>query len=224
VGGDLERWRAGLSEELGFWDHVMLTGGDFPDEIRERLDPATPLQDELRELLGTPEGETARILDVGAGPFTTVGKVWPGRDVRITAIDPLAEEYARLLRKHRLVAPVPTQPGAGEDLASLAPFGFFDLAHARNSLDHARDPVACVRGMLAAARPGGAVVLVHSSREADVQEHAGLHQWNFYREGGDFLVEGGGEVANATALAGPVADVATSEEGRWVRVVMRKRP
>lgn len=43
--------------------------------------------------------------------------------------------------------------------------GSFDLAHARFLLEHVRDPLAVVRGMVAAVRPGGRIVLIDDDHE-----------------------------------------------------------
>ena len=38
----------------------------------------------------------ARVLDVGAGPLSSLGTHVPGRDVEIIAVDPLADIYDEL--------------------------------------------------------------------------------------------------------------------------------
>jgi ubiquinone/menaquinone biosynthesis C-methylase UbiE len=213
----------GIAEELDFWDCVMRDGGQFPEEIADRLNPDMPLQEGLRALLGA--RGPVRILDVGAGPFTTIGKRWDGEDVQITAVDPLADEYAALLKKHGLVAPVPTLKGEGERLHF--PQGHFDLVYARNSLDHAVDPVACILEMLRVAKKFSYVVLLHVAREADLQKHTGLHQHNFYRgehffDGGAFMIESSGKTTNVSELVKNAASVSTRNEDGWVHVCMWK--
>lgn len=225
-----QRWEAALGEEVAFWDGVIRTGGDWPDEIRERLDPGSPLQAELRALL-IDAAPLVRILDVGAGPFTTIGKRWDGRQVHITAIDPLAEHYTALRERYGVVAPVPTITGDGEGLVLQFGDTRFDLAYARNSLDHSRDPFAAIQQMLAVVTPGGWVVLDHSVREADKQNHAGLHQHNFFASpcptGTDvleFFIESGGRTVNVShELAGLDQPPRVREQNGWVHVEIKKR-
>jgi hypothetical protein len=100
-----------------------------------------PLQEYLTKLIEAPPGFRVEILDVGAGPLTVLGKKWPGRDVRITAVDANAAEYDGLLAKHGIKPFCRTKFGYAEDLASVVPLSAFDLVHARNCIDHSKDPL-----------------------------------------------------------------------------------
>jgi SAM-dependent methyltransferase len=188
------RWRRELDSEVAFWRRwIAHTPGPALDERRRRLDPETPLQDWVRDLLGTPllgtpESETLRLLDVGAGPATQLGKRWPGRTVTITAIDPLADQYNCLLASYGLRAPVPSRVGHGEQLDALVPPDSFDLAYAVNALDHSYDPLAVIQAMLRATKPGGWLALDHYVDEAEHERYEGLHQWNFRAEDGRFVI------------------------------------
>jgi len=209
-----ETWSARLHEEAAYWDHVMATkGGDYPEDFRARLDPNTELQPEIRALLPG----RARILDVGAGPFTIIGKRWPGRQVFIKAIDPLAVVYSGQLARHGIMPPVWTEMGEGERLAGEYERDSFDLAYSRNALDHSHDPVTAIRGMLHVAP---IVLLSHAVREATTQQHQGLHQWDFFVEEHRFLVEGGGVVTDIGAATG--AHLKIDTDGRWLTVTLRR--
>jgi SAM-dependent methyltransferase len=183
------RWVLELESEVAFWRRwIANTPSAALEERRARLDPSTPLQDWVRDLLGTPPGGTVRLLDVGAGPATQLGKVWPERTVEITALDPLADHYNRLLRTHGMQAPVPSQPGHGEQLDRLVPPQTFDLAYAVNALDHSYDPLAVIAGMLRATKADGWLALDHYVDEAEYEGYAGLHQWNFCADDGRFVI------------------------------------
>ena len=219
----------GLIEELAFWETVIATGGDWPDDTRHRLDPASELQESLRNLIPAPEGSVVRILDVGAGPLTSVGKRWDGREVIVDAIDPLADEYRALLERHGKVAPVPTARCEGENVALHFEADTFDIVYARNSLDHAEDPIACIGAMLTVVKPGCPVVLEHSVREAIRQNHAGLHAWDFFAAGSgpSFFIEGpfvGGHpfCVDVNARFGGVATFEVTQHDHWIYVLMRK--
>jgi SAM-dependent methyltransferase len=128
------------------------------------------------------------LIDVGAGPITSIGYTHPGVDLDITAIDPLAEEYDELLAEYGITPPVRTISGSAEELLTQFAPGSFDVAHARNCLDHGVDPVRSIRNMVRVVRPGGAVVLRHALREAVTQNYRGLHGWNFESRDGDLVV------------------------------------
>lgn len=220
-----ELWQARLSDELRYWASWMETRGlQWKQEFRSRLDPETQFPDFLRELID-PGLTHVHVLDVGAGPVTCLGRRWEGRDVHITAIDPLADEYTELRKRYGLVAPILTRQCAGEDVARTFALDSFDLAHARNSLDHAYDPAVIVRGMLDVVKPDGVVYLIHSIREADKQNHEGLHQHNLYPDAaGDFYCETAGLATNLTWMFRDQADTTTRVDGDWFAVTMRKKP
>ncbi len=177
-------WERALPGELEFWRRYIETRGlDFPDEFDAQLDPQAPIRDEFLlaavDLVG---GPLVRILDVGAGPLSAVGQRDPrdpDRRVELVAVDPLGDEYAKLLLEAGISPPVLTRACSGEDLVDALGRGSFDIAYARNSVDHGVDAPAIVENMLDCVRVGGAVVLHHYRREAENMRYEELHQWNF---------------------------------------------
>lgn len=186
-------WSAGVPEELRFWEMALSEQGRKwnAEEFRRRTDPRSEFQPELRTLIPARPGATIRVLDVGAGPLTTLGSHWEGRDLHITALDPLAAEYAALLARLALRPPVATTFGEGEKLTEQFPADHFDLAYSCNALDHSRDPVAAIRQMLAVVKPGHHVYLWHFANEGLCECYTGMHQWNFDARGGEFLIGDG---------------------------------
>lgn len=218
-----DAWERGAEDEVRYWHDWLASQGvayahdsvAAHREFRERFDPDMPLQQLYRDLIGAPKGAVVRILDVGAGPATTVGKVWPGRELNVVAIDPLGARYHVWLRHYELFPPVRTQPMKGEDLwAYVGWHGEFDLTHMHNALDHSADPVAIVRGMLACTKPGGVVYLRHHSNEATREQFSGLHQWNFYECGGSMWMQTPG--GDAIDLRAETSDLAASFDLRFL--------
>lgn len=180
------RWRRHISDELRFWDS-WLRDRPWPDQFAFRTDPRVPLQPELAALL--PAGQTAcRLLDVGAGPLTALGKRLDGITLEISATDALAEHFDRLLDKNRVVPPVRTVQCNAERLTSPFPAGSFDLVFCQNALDHVYDPIAAIDEMIHVLRPEGAIFLRHFENEGYREAYSGLHQWNFTVENGDFVI------------------------------------
>jgi SAM-dependent methyltransferase len=103
-------------------------------------------------------------------------------------VDTLGDEYQKLLKKYGVVPLVPTQQLDAEKLSERFAPDTFDIAHARNCLDHSYDPVLAIEQMLLVTKPGGVVALVHSHNEGAVELYRGLHQWNFRKEGDRFLI------------------------------------
>lgn len=182
------RWRAGVDSEISFWDEYFRTKGfDRSDNYKFRLNPDLPLQRRLVALL--PPQTKVQILDVGAGPLTYLGKRCEGKQIDITAIDPLADEYNDILDKYMVHPLVKTQKLAAEDIAASFSPNTFDLVFARNCIDHAYDPEKAILQMIKAVKSGRYVLLEHIPNEAENEKYAGLHQWNFSKSPeGDFII------------------------------------
>jgi SAM-dependent methyltransferase len=176
-------WRTRTRSEVDFWAG-WLTGApgteQWASDRESRLDPDAEVRDPLvRAELERSPSEKISILDVGAGPLTLLGYRYPGKTLTIVPVDPLADEYERLLRDAGLEPPVPTIRVAGEALLENFGSRAFDIAYANNSLDHSADPFTIISNMLAVVRAGGIVLLRHKRNEGESARYGGLHQWNF---------------------------------------------
>lgn len=182
-------WKKRLRSEFAFWRYwISEKKIPWEEDRRARLDPKTPLQNWVRERIMASPDTPIKILDVGAGPVTQLGQVWTGRNVAITAIDPLADEYNSLLDSYGMIPPVRTQVGEGEHLEELFSPNSFDFACSINALDYSYDPLTIIKGMLTVVKPGCWVVLMHFINGAEQARYKGLQQWNFCLEGGKFVV------------------------------------
>lgn len=184
------RRRAALAEEVRFWRNWIATGGlHWPEDYRFRTNHNSEVNDPLLlEILASSPQATVSMLDVGAGPITVIGFRYPGKELAITAVDPLAGEYDWILREYAIEPPVRTLPLRGEQLLERFAPGSFDLAFARNSLDHTVDPLPVIRNMVVVVRPGGQVVLRHFRNEAVTEQYQNVHQWNFDERDGRCIV------------------------------------
>ena len=184
----LERWRKGLPSELNFWRGIIY--GTNPDrewvaEMQNRIHGRNPFPNHLHQYLNN--RSTTRILDVGAGPVTTLGLDAPSQ-IEVVAVDPLADAYNKLLDKQRLVPCTRTLQGEGEHLSELG-LGVFDLVYSRNALDHAHDPIRAISEMLKVCKKGGTVFFEGAVNESVREYGVGLHQWNFLPiDSGDLVV------------------------------------
>jgi SAM-dependent methyltransferase len=184
-----KKWDDGLAEEIHFWSEWFRTQGmRWPEQYRERLDPNSPLQEYLATLIDGLPGEEISILDVGAGPLTTVGKTWKDRRLKIVAVDPLADVYDEILARHAVVPPVRTTWCHGELLNQRFPHDSFDLVWAVNALDHSYDPVEVILQAVDVVKIDRHVRLSHEPNEAENERYSGLHQWNFCSEKGRFII------------------------------------
>jgi SAM-dependent methyltransferase len=176
-------WRTRKSSEVDFWgDWLVGAPGteEWASDRESRLAPDTQIRDPLvRAELEQIATEEVSILDVGAGPVTSLGFRYPGKTLTIVAVDPLADEYDRLLRDADLDPAIRTINVAGEALLDHFGSRRFDIAYANNSLDHSADPFTIISNMAAVVRAGGIVLLRHKRNEGESARYGGLHQWNF---------------------------------------------
>lgn len=215
--GPVQRWEGLQKDEIDFWDHVLST---------TRLNPGKPLQAYLVKLIEAAPGSRVEILDVGAGPLTFLGFRWPERDVHIMALDANAAEYDRLLEKHGIEPPCRTKLGHAEDLASVVPTSFFDLVHARNCIDHSKDPIKAIKEMVRAAKPGGCVFLNHIMNEGRRNRYSGPHQWNFFPRDSRFYIDRPGlqpvDMARELGKEAEVTVEASPDGPQWFTVTIRR--
>jgi SAM-dependent methyltransferase len=185
----LGRWIA-LRREVRFWRHwLSIEGGThWRQDYRERLDPDRPLQGHVSAFVDRIAADTIRILDVGAGPLTKLGKKHPSKKLEITAIDVLATSYDRLLRKLKIEPLVRTIYADAERLEERFGADRFDIVHGQNCIDHTSDPIRAIREMIAVTRPGGFVILYHAENEGQREGYRDVHRWDFACAGESFVI------------------------------------
>lgn len=189
------RWKWSIKSEIRFWDKWLKTKGlDWKDEFTKRLDPYLILQEDIVELL--PKQPEIKILDVGAGPLTTLGKVFSDININIIAIDPLADEYNKLMAKYNITPIIRTINLTAEDLENYFSENSFDLVFASNSIDHTYSPEKSILSMLKVVKKNHFVYLKHRLNEAISENWKGLHQWNFSHDKNDFIISSRNQTIN----------------------------
>jgi SAM-dependent methyltransferase len=143
--------------------------GSAPDEQR-RLSRLNQLLNHasLRELK-LRGGEA--ILDVGSGigQFTRAMARVAGNGSRVVGIERDLDQLAEAARQARADGEqnlVDLRRGDAQDLPLRAEeWGTFDVAHTRFLLEHVSDPLAVVRAMVRAVRPGGRIILADDDHD-----------------------------------------------------------
>lgn len=175
-----------LADEAEFWRR-RLTQDSM--ELRRRRDPRGSVVDPgLIAAIDKLNRDVVTVLDVGSGPLSSVGLVSGTTTVEVTAIDPLADEYAVMLNEEGIAPPCPPIRCSGEDIVKRFGSQCFDVAFAENSLDHAVEPIAVIDAMLEVVRSGGFVILAHYRNEAEASSYGQLHHWNFDEHHGRCLL------------------------------------
>ena len=204
-----------LKGEVGFWRNWLSTKGMYwPEDFRARLDPDHPIGGHLAPFVDRVDAEYVRILDVGSGPLTKLGKTHPSKRLEITATDFLAEDYDRLLGELGIVPPVRSVYADAERLVERFGENAFDIVHGQNCIDHTADPHRAIDQMVAVTRPGGWVVLYHAENEGQREKYNQLHQWDFTCEEGAFIIRDRlGRTVNVTDRLAALCDVECSRVG-----------
>lgn len=143
--------------------------GTHPDEQRRLSRMNDFLNEGARRELRLAGGE--RILDVGCGlgQFTRLLAREAGAGAVVVGVERSEEQLAsarRLATEHDEDSLVDFRTGDALALPLRADeWGRFDVAHSRFLLEHVPDPLAVVRQMVAAVRPGGRILLADDDHD-----------------------------------------------------------
>ena len=223
-------WLDNIGDEIDYWDHYIGTsGGDYPEDFQFRLKHDTHIgarDGHLANLISRAVSPAVSILDVGSGPLTNLGKLVPGKSVRITSCDPLADIYNKLLERRGITPPVRTAFADAENLSHFFPSEKFDVVHCANALDHSYDPFSAIIEMLKVVKQGGFIKLGHFENEALSENYHGLHQWNFTERDGDFVIWDREKDVSLTSFFEGAAYVdavrSPQEPKHWISAVIRR--
>jgi hypothetical protein len=171
-------WDENIASELDFWD------GAIQEAVASGRNRARPPLVDLRAFVSgalTPppkRDEIIRVLDVGSGPFSTLGRPAARSRVELTCVDALGAEYNKLFDRYGFDKYPRIQTVRGEMLSQVFGHNTFHMVNCANALDHFCDPRASFIEMLSVCRVGGIVTLVSVENEGRRQDYHGLHQWN----------------------------------------------
>ena len=150
LSGKANQWADGIAPELEYWDRWLRThGGEYQQDFAFRLNASSPFYFQAKLLRHRTAHQTHfRVLDVGSGPIAGSGyriTRMPGMTMELFATDPLTKQYEALLARHNIVPVVRAHHLEGEQLTERFNDNFFDMAFSVNALDHAANPMECMR-------------------------------------------------------------------------------
>jgi SAM-dependent methyltransferase len=211
----------GLLSELAYW-YVWTYSPKTAAERGHLLDPELPFPDSLDDVVSRIPREHVRMLEVGAGPITTIGRRHPTKEIELVATDVLADHYRRMLALRGIKPQVPTIRADAEHLSASFANDTFDLIYAGNCLDHMARPMIAVEEMLKVTRPGGWIVLHHIEDEGMRQGYLGLHQWNVSGRDGHLVLWTPEETIDLTERLASRCEVRVSRTSEHVRAEIHK--
>lgn len=189
----------GQEDEISFWRDAIERFKLDPSQssIGGKLDPMRPLQpvivDRVR-VATKDDNRIAKVLDVGCGPLSTIGKTDENVAINLVGLDPLADAYQELLKEADIERPHETVTGVAETASDLFGEGFFDYVHAENSLDHCQDAALALLQLQKVCRPDGIFFFRVFVNEGEHNHYSGMHQWNFDTYNGRVIFWRPGEI------------------------------
>lgn len=217
------------SSEIGWWAENLPVGMRDP-WMKNVINPDTRKIEFPAELLDYIEkmdsSEPLKVLDVGAGPLSVLAWGVEQNLFELVAIDPLADEYAKLLKQNNINYPVSPIPGVGEKVAEMFDEESFDIVYSRNALDHTVSPALCIENIVKVLKTGGIFFQGGLTKEGTVSEWTGLHQHDLYPENGNLMrANQQGEVTNLTEgrnLECILEEQTQYYDRDWYNIVFRK--
>jgi len=217
-----QTWGNGIQYEVDFWSNWLITKGSIWQEAYNyRIDPDSELEPYLAVYVNHITG-TPKILDVGAGPMTCLGKKINGRKIDLVATDALADYYAKLPFPDGL--PLLKTIQCDSECLSEKYGAVFDLTHARNTVDHSYDPFKVFLEMIKVTKRAGFIVTDHAANEAIKENWNGFHQWNFSVENRELIVsnkKSSWSINKEVQGKAKIIDL-SPDSSEWVRFVLQK--
>ncbi len=174
----------GLFRELFFWMRwLLLNKVRNPENFKRLLNPGLQISEFHRQFIDDLPEQRVRILEVGAGPMSNIGKRHPDKELELVPTDILANQYAKILSLFNVNPPFKTIYANVEKLEEKFEENSFDFVVANNAIDHCEDPVRAIVQMLFVVKPQHYVLLRHAEKEGERKNYSGIHWWNFGFDG-----------------------------------------
>jgi SAM-dependent methyltransferase len=204
---------------LEFWQKWLGPECPWPQARAERLQKGRPLPQWAAAC--APPGLThLRILDVNAGPVTSLGVRSSTLDVELIPIDELARNYDRLLDEMQVVPPLRTQFCNPEDCLTTFGNSAFDCIYSHNGLFTSEDPVPFYQSLLQCLRPSGSLIFfLDFTEDPHVPQRNAMRFFHMVRNDRVIIVQKGFRRDLADML--PQACITFAIEGNLLRLEMR---
>lgn len=181
-------WEQGRHETERFWRSVIKPDSKYHAEWMARMDPEKEFDSALLTHVRNFDNNKLAVLDVGAGPCTSLGYKADGIEIRLTAADYYASLFSEILEQNKITPPVKTVFADALYLTQAFSENTFDIVYSRNALDHVLDPIKGLSEMIKVAKVGGLVCVYGHANEGEREFYQGFHQWNFAVENGDLMI------------------------------------
>ena len=168
-----------LKDPVSFLESCRRNDNAFPDGI---LGDVHKLKDQVFKV------KTLKTLEIGSGPNSNLSYWVDNELLEVTAIDPLADVYEKIMRKLNYQYPITPIKMKGEEI--LEHFGeeSYHIVFAQNSLDHVEDPIKCFNNAYSVLKKGGFLFVCSNIKEGTRKSWTGMHKFNIYVENNELLL------------------------------------
>ncbi len=168
-----------LKDPVSFLESCRRNDNAFPDGI---LGDIHKLKDQVFKV------KTLKTLEIGSGPNSNLSYWVDNELLEVTAIDPLADVYEKIMRKLNYKYPITPIKIKGEEI--LEHFGeeAYHIVFAQNSLDHVEDPIKCFNNAYYVLKKGGFLFVCSNIKEGTRKSWTGMHKYDIYVENNELLL------------------------------------
>jgi SAM-dependent methyltransferase len=174
------------SDPVGYLESCRTNDNAFPEGIREKV---YRLRDEVFKV------DSLLTLEIGSGPNSNLSYWVDNKLLEVTAIDPLAPIYKKIMKKLNYQYPIAPIKLRGEDMLNFFEKESFHIIFAQNSLDHAENPIKCFKNAYLLLKKGGFLFICSNVKEGSRKSWTGMHKYDMFVENGEiFLANEKGEI------------------------------
>lgn len=170
----------------------------FMESCRRNPNAFAPgIRDEVINLKKKYNVDILETLEIGSGPNSNLSYWIDKKLINVTAIDPLADIYKKMMKKLNYTYPIVPIKLKGEELLNNFRKESFHIVFAQNSLDHAEDPFKCFKNGYHLLKKGGFFFVCSNIKEGSRKSWTGMHKYDIYVENNELLLKNQkGEVFN----------------------------
>lgn len=173
---EIEWWKNNLSKNDS-WVRKQCEGHRFNKELKNLIQDRPFFKNK----------EELHIIDFGCGPVSVIGVKDDTYKIKILGVDPLIDEYNKILNDKKLVRPHDALCMECEDLYFIGD-NTFDIVFTRNAIDHSREPDKIMMLGKRICKPNGLFEISVNENEGKRTNYSGLHQWDFFVDNKDVIM------------------------------------
>lgn len=168
-----------LKDPVLFLESCRRNDNAFPNGI---IGEVQKLKDQVFKV------EKLTTLEIGSGPNSNLSYWTDNNLLEVTAIDPLADVYEKIMKKLDYKYPITPIKLKGEELLDYFREETFHIVFAQNSLDHSEDPIKCFNNASLLLKKGGLLFVCSNIKEGTRKSWTGMHKFDLYVENNKLLL------------------------------------